>query len=136
MGDARSSLHYLEDFALLKDRQNLIIRPQFVLFSFHEDRLLSLSVHSLIEEVLVMPWYLGGKPEATDKSYFYGSHKNYRTVIISNSKSYHATKIQEKDKSHLIANASVTRSRNASSLALLQHSFARSLFLSSRKYTD
>jgi len=82
------SLHDLKDFALLQDGQHLVIRPQFVLLPLHEHRLLGLSMHSLVEEMLVLPRYLGGKPEPPDQSHFDGPHRNYRIVNISNSKSY------------------------------------------------
>ena len=116
------SLHYLEDFTLLQDCQHLIIRAQFVLLSFHEHCLLGLSMYSLVEKMLMVSRYLRGEPKSADQSHFYWSHnRNYRIVIISNSKSYHGTKIKEKDKSSSIKNATLDHSLDTSTLAILQH---------------
>ena len=135
MRNACSSLHYLEDFTLLQDRQHLIIRTQFVFLPFHEDCLLGLSVYPLVEKMFVMTRYLRGEPKSTDQSHFYWSHRNYRIVIISNSKSYHGTKIKEKDKSSFITNAIGTHSRDSSTLTILQHPLSLTICISPEQHS-
>lgn len=80
--DAHAPLHYLEDFALLQDRQYLVVRPQLILLAFHEHRLLGLCVHPSIEQMLVLPGDLGCEPEPSHQPHFDGSHRNYRIGII------------------------------------------------------
>lgn len=48
------TLHYLEDFPLLEDRQILLIASHFILLPLQEELLGSLRVNALIEEMGVV----------------------------------------------------------------------------------
>lgn len=74
MGDSDASLHYLEDFPLLKDGKHLIVRPHFVLLALHEYALRGLRVDAPVEQVLVLPLDLRDKPEPSDQPDFDGPH--------------------------------------------------------------